>query len=333
MVVGTRSRKRHPVVRLLVTAVLATAGPGLSSALAAAPKAGTQIGAIIPETWPDKAHGEEMRNGMMLALKTWPGQPAPTLVVKDSACDPKHAAAAAQAFVDAKVDVVIGGFCVLGTMPRVLIGAGIPFISGNAERMVLPPEAAIQFGSVPVNMADSIAARLRAETGLRVTATSACWIDYGQKLPDKYHAALCPTLHVDTARWDEIAPTYTAAYRQPFTIAAARGYAAMQVALATIKQIRAGSKPGNALKDAKEINTVLGRVRYREDATVPEDAMQLIFTSQLPRLSPREATALNDVMKSKGCGCAKSGECPQASPWSTMPFVVQCASGATVAKH
>jgi len=135
MVVGTRSRKRHPVVRLLVTAVLATAGPGLSSALAAAPKAGTQIGAIIPETWPDKAHGEEMRNGMMLALKTWPGQPAPTLVVKDSACDPKHAAAAAQAFVDAKVDVVIGGFCVLGTMPRVLIGAGIPFISGNAERI------------------------------------------------------------------------------------------------------------------------------------------------------------------------------------------------------
>jgi len=108
---------------------------------------------------------------------------------------------------------------------------------------------------------------------------------------------------------------------------------AMQVALATIKQIRAGSKPGNALKDAKEVNTVLGRVRYRDDGAVPEDAMQLIFSAQLPRLSPRETAALSEVMQTKGCGCAKSGECPQASPWSTMPFVVQCAPGSAVAKH
>jgi len=254
-------------------------------------------------------------------------------VVKDSACDPKQAATATQAYLDAKVDVVIGGFCVLGNMPRMLQAAGVPFISGNAERLALPPEAAVQFGLVPVNLGDTIASRLRAETGLRVTATSACWIDYDQKLPDKYHAALCPTLHVDAARWDEIAPTYTAAYRQPFTLSAARGYAAMQVALAAIKQVRAGSKPVNVLKDVKEVSTVLGTIRTREETPIPDDAMQLIFHAELPRLSPREAAALDEVMKTKACGCAKSGECAQGKVWSTMPFVLQCPSGQALAKR
>jgi len=334
MIVGNPSHERDTLTkRLCIAAFAAAVCLSVSGAFAASPKGGTQIGAIVPESWPDKAQGEEIRNGMMLALKTWPGQPAPTLVVMDSACDPKQAAAAAQSFVDAKADVVVGGFCVLGTMPRVLRDAGVPFVSGNAERLALPPEAAVQFGAVPASLGDSIAARLRAETGLRVTATSACWIDYGQKLPEKYHAALCPTLHVDTARWDEVAPTYAAAYRKPFTIAAARGYAAMQVALAAIKQIRAGVKPGNALKDAKETNTVLGRIRVRDDGVVPDDAMQLIFSADLPRLSPREAAALNDVMKAKGCACTKAGGCAQVNPWSTMPFVVSCTTSSTVAKH
>jgi hypothetical protein len=71
MVVGNRSMQ----AALLCVATLL----GMSAALAAAPKPATQIGAVIPESWPDKARGEEIRNGMLLALKTWPGQPAPTL--------------------------------------------------------------------------------------------------------------------------------------------------------------------------------------------------------------------------------------------------------------
>ena len=31
---------------------------------------------------------------------------------------------------------------------------------------------------------------------------------------------------------------------------------------------------------------------------------------------------LDEVMKSKGCGC-KAGTCPSAPPWSTMPFIVK----------
>jgi hypothetical protein len=323
MVVGNRS---------IQAALLCVATLLGSVALAATPKPATQIGAVIPESWPDKAHGEEIRNGMLLALKTWPGQPAPTLVVHDSACDAKKAATAAQSLLDAKVDVVVGGFCVLGTLPRVFRDAGVPFVSANAERFATGTDTAMQLGVVPVNLADTIALKLRADTGLRVTAGSACWIDYDNKVPDKYDAALCPTLHIDNARWDEIAPTYAAAYRKPFTTAAARGYAAMQVALAAIKQMRAGSKQATVLKDMKEVSTVLGKVHYGADAA-PDDAMQLVLSAKLPRLSAREAAVLDEVVKSKGCGCARSGECPQSKSWGAMPFVVQCAPGQLTAKR
>src|SRR5204862_3656107 len=96
---------------------------------------------------------------------------------------------------------------------------------------------------VPLNLAETIAAKLRSETGLRVTASSACWIDFDAKMPNGYDAVLCPTLHVAGANWDDIAPAYSAAYRKPFSIAAARGYAAMQAALASMKQqARPGAK-------------------------------------------------------------------------------------------
>jgi hypothetical protein len=295
---------------------------------AAAQKGGTQIGAIVPDSWPDRARAEDIRNGMLLALKTWPGGPAPTLVVKDSACKPQQAHTAAQALVEAKVDVVIGGFCVVGNVPRVLQAAGVPFVSANAERYATVSDSGVQLGSVPANLADGIASKLRTETGLRVTAGSSCWIDYEPRVPDGYDAILCPTLHVDAARWDEIAPAYSAAYRKPFSTAAARGYAAMQVALAAIKQIRAGAKPANALRDVKEVDTVLGKVRLKDDRAAPDDAMLLSFASRLPRLSAKESTALDEVLKSKGCGCTKGSNCPQGKAWSTMPFVAQCSPAA-----
>jgi ABC-type branched-subunit amino acid transport system substrate-binding protein len=286
---------------------------------------GMKIGAIVPDSWPDATRGEEIRNGMQLALKTWPGQPAPMLIVKDSACDPKRAAAAAQALVDAKVDVVMGGWCVLGVVPRMLKDAGVPFISGNAER-VAATEGSLQFARLPVNVSDGIAARLRAETGLRVTASSTCWMDFEQRVPDKYDAALCPTLNIDKARWDDVAPTYAAAYRKPFSVSAARGYAAMQVALAYIKQVRAGAKPAVALREAQAADTILGRIPAR-DAPTPEDAMRLIFAAKLPKLSARESRALDQVMKAKGCGCTAGGDCLPENPWRAQPFVVQGAKG------
>ena len=292
--------------------------------LAAAAGKGTQIGAIVPESAPDRTQGEEIRNGMLLALKTWPGQPAPTLVVKDSACDPKQATAAAQSFVDARVDVVVGGFCALGGMPTVLADAAMPFVSANAVRFAPAADTAVQFGAVPQQMPATVGFKLRSETGLKVTANSRCWIDFEQRVADGFDAALCPTLHIDTARWNDIAPTYTAAYRKPFTTAAARGYAAMEVALAAIRQIRAGSKPATELKDAKEVRTVLGTLRMRDDGVTPNDAMQLIFAARLPRLSARESAALDDLMKSKGCGCAKGAACAADKTWGALPFVVAC---------
>ena len=315
LLLATRQHRHGTVWRWSVcTAVLLGAVAWQAPrAMAASAKPGTQIGAIVPASWPDAAKGEEIRNGMELALKTWPGQPAPTLVVKDSACDPKKAATAAQALLDAKVDIVLGGWCVVGSAPAMLRGASVPYVSSNAERFAAADNI-IQFATVPAQTADGIAAKLRSQTGLRVTGGSRCWIDYEERVPEKYDAALCPTLAIDQARWSDIAPTYQAAYRKPFTVSAARGYAAMQVALAYVKQVRAGAKPAAALKDAQGVDTILGRIPAR-DATTPENAMRLIFAARLPKLSAREAAALDTVVKAKACG-VKDGT------WSTMPFVL-----------
>ncbi|HEY0857610.1 MAG TPA: ABC transporter substrate-binding protein [Albitalea sp.] len=302
---------------------------GVAMGAAAAPTPHGQIGAIVPDSWPDKARGEEIRNGMLLALKTWPGQSPPALVIKDSACDPKKAAAAAQELIDAKVDLIVGAWCVLGTVPRQARDAGIPFVSANAERYAGPPEGSLQMGSIPINLANTIAARLRSEVGLRVTATSACWIDFDARVPDGFEAALCPTLPVDSARWDEVAPAYSAAYRKPFSIAAARGYAAMQAALVAFKQVRSSARPAGPKTGSRDIETLLGVVRQRDERATPDDSMLLVFAPKLPRLAAREARALDEMMKSKGCGCAKGGSCPPSATWSALPFAVQC-SGAPV---
>jgi len=181
---------------------------------------------------------------------------------------------------------------------------------------------------VPQSMPATVGFKLRSEIGLRVTPNSACWMDFEPRPVDGFDAALCPTLHIDQSRWNEIAPTYAAAYRKPFTIAAARGYAAMEVALAAVRQLRGGSKPATALKDAKEVHTVLGTVRWQDSSATPDDAMQLVLAARLPRLAGREAAAMDEMLKAKGCG-AKS---PSADKnWGPLPFVVPCAGKAALA--
>ena len=289
-------------------------------ATAAPPKTEIRIGAIVPESYPSAAQGQEIRNGMTLALKIWPGYPVPTLDVKDSACNPNRSLAAAQALVESKVDVVLGGWCEVGSVPAFLKGAGVPFVSSNAERYA-SADGSAQFGRIGANVADGIAARLRTETGLRVTANSVCWLDFEPRVSEKYDAALCPSLPIDRARWDEVAPTYTAAFQKPFTISAARGYAAMQVALAYITRLRTGAKPAAAWSDAQNVSTVLGHLPAR-DAAMPEDAMQLVLGAKLPKLPAREAGALDQMVKAKTCGCKAGTACAANGAWSALPFVV-----------
>lgn len=319
---GLQAAGRWVMTVAFSSCVCALAAP---LATAATPRADDiHIGAIVPESWPSAAQGHEIRNGMMLALKTWPGYPVPTLVIKDSACDPKRAAAAAQAMVEAKVDVVLGGWCVIGSVPPMLKGAGIPFVSSNAERYT--PDGSVQFARLGANVAEGIASRLRTEAGLRVTANSICWIDFEPRVSEKYDAALCPTLSIDKARWQDIAPTYQAAFQAPFTVSAARGYAAMQVALAYVTRLRAGAKPAAAWSEAQAVNTVLGRIPAR-DAATPDDAMQLVFRGKLPKLAPREAGVLDQVVKAKGCGCKAGAACATSNAWSSQPFVITAANG------
>jgi hypothetical protein len=309
-----------PLRAALVSALVCLFAASTATAAPPARNNEVRIGAIVPESWPSAAQGQEIRNGMLLALKIWPGYPVPTLEVKDSACDPKRAIAAAQALVNAKVDIVLGGWCVVGSVPPFLKAANVPFVSSNAERYP-SADAAAQFGRIGTGVADGLAARLRSEVGLRVTANSVCWLDFEPRVSEKYDAALCPTLTIDRARWDEVAPTYSAAFQKPFTVSAARGYAAMQVALAYVTRLRAGAKPALAWSDAQATPTVLGRLPAR-DAATPDEAMQLIFGARLPKLAAREAAAFDQLVKAKACGCKSGAGCAANSSWASAPFVV-----------
>lgn len=294
----------------------------LGLALSAAGLAQAQslsVGAILPESWPSAAQAEDMRDGMTLALKTSSLQPAPKLVLKDSGCDPKKAQAAAQSYVAAKVDLVIGGFCVLGEVPATLKAANIPMVSANAERLK-SHDGLIQLGRVGAGVADEIAGKLRSQTGLRVTAASACWIDFETPVSDKYDAGLCPTLAVDKTRWSEVSAAYEAAFRKPFSVSAARGHAAMELALAYLKKQRNASKAA-AASEALSQHTVLGQP-LAKDSIVPDDALQLSFANRSVKPGSRDAQVMDQLVKAKGCDCKSGADCGKGTPWAGMPFTV-----------
>lgn len=308
---------RRPLAALFVGLAL------LCGAVQAAPPKSNElrIGAIVPESWPSAAQGQEIRNGMMAALRVWPGYPVPVLEVKDSACDPRKSMAAAQALLDAKVDIVLGGWCEIAGLPAFFKAAGVPFVSMNSERYAAA-DAAAQFGRVPAQLAETVAAKLRAETGLRVTANSVCWIDMEPRVSDKYDAALCPTLSTDPVRWAEASATYTAAFQKSFTPSAARGHAAMQVALAYASKLRAGAKPAAAWAEAQNVPTVLGKAQGR-DAASSDEALQLVLNPKQPKLPAKEAGHFEQLVKAKGCGCR--GPACASNGWSAQPFVVTAA--------
>ncbi len=304
----------HPA-RPLVAALLglALAASGLAQAQ------GLSVGAILPESWPSAAQAEDMRDGMTLALKTSSLQPAPKLVIKDSGCDAKKAQAAAQGYVASKVDLVIGGFCVLGEVPAMLKAANIPMVSANAERLK-SHDGLIQLGRVGAGAAEEIAAKLRSQTGLRVTASSACWIDFETPVSDKYDAGLCPALPVDKSRWSEVAAAYEAAFRKPFSVSAARGHAAMEVALAYLKKQRTASRAA-AAGEALNARTVLGQP-LAKDSIVPDDALQLSFANRSVKPGSRDAQVMDQLVKAKSCDCKSGPDCGKGTPWAGMPFTV-----------
>lgn len=293
----------------------------LSHGTAAA--AGFSIGAIVPESSPSIEEGKEIRNGMLLALKTSSIQPTPTLIVKDGACDAAPSEAAAKALVAAKVDVVLAGWCGLGLVPSLLDQAGVPLVSANSERFKAA-EGGVQLARVGPGVSEQVAAKLRREIGLRVTAGSMCWVDHRPAHAQKFDATLCPVLAIDPEHHKQVAGAYTAAFRAPFSSAAARGYAAMEVALTYLKKLKAGAKPAAALAEAQASNTLLGAVPARDGATPPE-AMVLILGDSRPRLRGREAEQFAQLIQAKGCGAK-----PNASNWGAQPFVLQGADGRCV---
>lgn len=295
---------------------------GLTTAAVAAQAA--TIGVILPATWPSAEQAEQLKQGMTLALKTWPGGAPPTLVFKDSGCDARKAEAAAKELIQAKVELVLGNWCEIGAGADALRQAGIPFISSNAER-VPHQELQLQLGRIDLYAAEKIANRLRQDTGLRISARTACWMDFEAATSERVDAVLCPVLTADKTRWDQVANTYTAAFRQPFTAQAARGYAAMEAGLNYLRRAK-GNRPAAALKDVQGAATLLGPLPVA-DAPPPGTALQLVFAPTLPRLSPKQAQTLDRLVKTKGCGCPggtlKDG-CPKADgPWDDLPFVVR----------
>lgn len=302
-----------------IAAVAAVVGLGVVPAAQAA-----TIGVILPGSWPSVQQAEALQQGMTLALKTWPGDSVPTLIVKDSACDARKAELATDELIQAKVDIVLGNWCEIGNGADRLKAAGIPLISSNAER-VPGKDLQVQLGRIELYAAERIATELRRETGLRISARTSCWLDFEATLSERVDAVLCPVLAVDKTRWDQVANTYSAAFRKPITPSAARGYAAMELALNYLRRAK-GGKTTVALRETLASTTLLGPVPAA-DAPAPTTALQLVFAPHLPKMSPQQTQTLDKLVKSKGCGCPggtlRDG-CPKdGSPWSDMPFVVR----------
>ncbi|WP_374562257.1 ABC transporter substrate-binding protein [Ideonella sp.] len=315
--------------RRVALGVVLALGSGLCS-LAQAGQALT-IGAIVPQSWPSATEGEEIVLGMQLAIKTWPGQPVPTLVIKDSACDPRKGEAAARELVAAKVDLVLGSWCAIGQAPKVVSEAGLPYVSAHAERLQTPPPGVLQLGRQELYLAERMATNLRAETGLRISGRTSCWMDFEPILREQYDAILCPVLGYDKSRWQQAEATFTAANRRPFTYSVARGYAAMEAGLAQLRRLRSGSKG-----PAEPIVTILGPLPPA-DAPPPPDAMQLVLSPKLPKLSPKDQAAVNQLLQTKACTCLLDNSCGKG-PWADQPFVVRgnsakCATLASSAIH
>lgn len=306
-------------IRKVLAAVLPAAFLGMG-----APASAATIGVILPATYPSAEQAEQLQLGMTLALKTWPGDAVPQLIVKDSGCDARKADAISQEFIKAKVDVVLGNWCEINAGADALRAAGIPFVSSNAER-VKGQDLQLQLGRVDLNAGEKIAADLRRQTGLRISARTSCWMDFDATLSERVDGVLCPVLTADRGRWDQIANTYGAAFRKPFTPSSARGYAAMEVALNYLRRAK-GMKAAAALKETQSMATLLGPVPAA-DAAAPTTALQLVFAPRLPKLNPQQTQTLDKLVKTKGCGCPggtlRNG-CPRDSgPWGELPFVVR----------
>jgi hypothetical protein len=307
-----RGMTTKPVARWVRGAAAAVMLAGLAQAGHA-----LTIGAIVPQTWPNAAEGEEIVLGMQLAIKTWPGQP-PNLVVRDNACDPAKGEAVARELVAAKVDLVLGSWCDIGAAPKIVAEAGLPYVSAHAERLPKAPDGVLQLGRIELYVAERLAATLRAETGLRVAGRTSCWMNFEPVLREQYDAILCPVLGVEKARWEQAESTFTAAYRRPFTPSVARGYAAMEAALGQLKRMRSSNK-------AAPIMTIFGPLPAT-DQPAPADAMQLVLQPHLPKLSARDQAAVNQLLQTKACTCLQDNSCAKPGPWADQPFVVRSAS-------
>jgi hypothetical protein len=284
------------------------------TAVQAAP--GLTVGAIVPQSWPNPTQGEEIILGMQLAIKTWPGQPTAKLIIKDSACKTPTADTAAAELVAARVDMVVGGFCAIGNLPRLVTEAGLPLVLANAQRLPKAPDGVLQLGRQEFYVADRLAATLRTQTGLTVSANTSCWMDFEPVLREQYDAILCPVLGVDPVRWQQAEGTFTAANMRAFTFSVARGYAAMEVALTQLKRLRSKSK------SSEPIDTIFGPLPT-DGTPPPPDAMQLVLSNKLPRMDPQELARLNQLIKTKSCTCSPGAACSQGTPWTNQPFVLR----------
>ncbi len=324
----TATRRHAACAGRLMQRLVSSLAVGLLSLIGAmglaTPARAATIGVILPASWPSAQQAEELKQGMTLALKTWPGDAQPTLLIKDSGCDARKAQAAVQELIQAKVDVVLGNWCEIGGGADQLRSAGIPLVSSNAERLK-DQDLQLQLGRIELYAAERIATDLRRETGLRISARTSCWLDFQAALSDRVDAVLCPVLAVDKSRWDQVANTYGAAFRKPFTASAARGYAAMEVALNYLRRAK-GNKPAAAIKDLQAMTTLLGPLPA-VDAPAPSTALQLVFAPHLPKLNAQQAQKVAQLVKTKGCGCpggTLQNGCPkEAGPWGTLPFVVR----------
>lgn len=109
-------------------------------------------------------------------MKVLPGGAVPTLIIKDSACEASRAEAAARELVATKVAIVVGSWCVISQVPRLVSTAGLLNVSAHAERIANPPAKLLQLGRLEVDAAEATVAGRRDSLGLRIEPRLECCV-------------------------------------------------------------------------------------------------------------------------------------------------------------
>jgi ABC-type branched-subunit amino acid transport system substrate-binding protein len=274
---------------------------------AAAQDARVKVGVILPMSGPFAHVGTDQHRGMQLALSS---SDRIQLIARDDLCYPNAAMShAAELNEREKVSLLLGAPCA-GSSAMVATYAGqigVPFVATGALPARQQSRTAFYLGVSRAHVAE-LATELSSQSGVKVSGASSCLWTYRSSVPDGFVAAICPSLGIQRAQWENLRNLSRQKFAAEPTSATAIGFASMQIVLASLPQ-QADHREHlvDALK-TRTFDTILGQVRLGADRGL-ESILRVLAGSSSTAVDKRR---LADQTTQDSCDkCKKSGECPQ----------------------